>query len=193
MKPETLELLTKLLTLGLELLGGLIVAYLLPKLPAATSNFIEWGKANAAKTKSEYANGLIRRMIDLLGAKVLAAENTLIQDLKEAAADGKVTKEELAAALKKVKEQVIADAKATASAQGIWGVIQDTLFKGDSVTVDKWLGDTVEALVAKLPPSGLQTVAASNLGAPAIVLGDLVKKEVAAKLADKNVIIPPVP
>lgn len=146
----------------LGLIGAWVAATLLPKLPELTRNFVEWSKAHVQVTKNTYANGILARLVDLVGAKVLMLENTLIEDLKEAAKDGKITKEELLAALAKVKDQAIADVKTHASALGIFEIAK-SLFLGDEKKLDSWLSDVVEATVAKLPPSGLQTAKAPGV------------------------------
>lgn len=145
-----------LFALLLKGITALVTLYLLPKLKPATTSFIEWGKAKAGDVKNQYAAGVLQRLADLIGQKVLAAENTLIEDLKAAASDGQITKDELLAALAHVKATVIADVKATASAQGLL-VAALTLFKDDDVALTKYIGDLLETFVAKLPASGLQT------------------------------------
>lgn len=157
---------SKILMLILESLAALLALYLAPKAVPATQAGLEWLKGQAGTVKNQWAAGTLQRMTDLLGMKVLAAENTLIEDLKMAAADGKLTKEELIAALQKVKGQVIEDAKSHASAQGLLELVMK-VFMSDNAAFEKWLNDTTEALVAKLPPSGLQT-SKDGIAAPAI-------------------------
>jgi hypothetical protein len=179
----------KFLVLLLEGLLGAVGSYaalhILPKLPEMTKNFVEWGKAHAMTTKSTYANQVLGRLIDLAGAKVLALENTLIENLKEAAKDGRITKEELKQALSEVKARAVNDVKAHASAQGVLGAAKD-VFLGDETKLDSWLNDIVEATVAKLPPSGLQTAKAPG-ATPAIAGPVAAVVEVATK-GKKNLI-----
>jgi hypothetical protein len=156
MEQVKMEAVSQVLQLILGVLGALITTYLLPKLPQATQNFLAWGKGKAGTVKNQYAAGVLQRLIDLVGQKVLMAENTLIEDLKEKAKDGKLTKEELLECLAKVKQTVLDDVKQYATAQGVWKAALD-VFLNDENALQKWIGDVLEATVAKLPPSGLQT------------------------------------
>lgn len=149
-------------TLLLQLLSFLIVAIILPKvlvrLPAATHQAFDWLKGRAKTVKNAFAAGVLQRLADLIAQKVLKVENTIIEDLKEKAKDGKMTKAELLDALANAKKAALEAVKADATAQGLWSMAIE-VFLGDENALGRWLGDTLEATVAKLPPSGLQTSA----------------------------------
>jgi hypothetical protein len=150
----------------LQLLCLALVLFILPfvfkNLPALTANLVEWGKTQAKHVKNNYVSGILQRIIDLIGQKVLMVENSIIEDLKEKAKDGKLTKEELKAGLANAKQAVLDAVKADASAQGLWKLLLG-IFLGDENALGKWLGEAVEATVAKLPPSGLQTSAVAGV------------------------------
>jgi len=154
------------LAMLLQLIGVALAVYIVPvvlvKLPALTTHALDWTKNQAGHVKNAYVAGILQRIIDLIGQKVLMVENTTIEDLKEKAKDGKLTKEELKDALAKAKQSVIDAVKADASAQGIWKLVLN-IFMGDEGALGKWVGDAVEAMVAKLPPSGLQTSATAGV------------------------------
>jgi len=134
--------------------GAFVVNYLLPKLPGATSHFFDWIKSHTAGIKNAYAKGILDRLITLAGQKVLALENTEIEFLKQEVAAGRVTKEQLPALLKGVKDRAMELIKADANAQGIWKIALQ-IFLGDTSALSNWLGGVVESHVAQLPASGL--------------------------------------
>lgn len=183
--------LTTVLSALLTIFGAGAVRYLLPKLPAMTQQVFDWLHSQSAGVKNAYARGILDRLIDLVAQKVLMLENTAIEDLKQKAADGVLTQEELIEALKGVKQRAIDEVKGHASAQGIWDIAK-TIFLGDETALTKWLGDTVESAVAKLPPSNLQTttvMAAAQGVKPAIVTG----AQVAATKLINSFVPPTVP
>lgn len=144
----------------LQLLATGVVLYALPyifkNLPLATQHFMDWAKARAGHMKSQYLAGVLQRLTDIVGQQVLMLENTAIEDLKAAALDGKITKDELIVALADLKTKALATVKQYASAQGLWELARH-LFMGDESQLAKWLDHQLEAAVSKLPPSGLQT------------------------------------
>ena len=175
MEGNILEVVLKIGLLALEVAAALVATYLVPKLPQATASFLTWSKNKAAGVKNAYAAGVLQRLIDLVGQKVLMVENTIIEDLKEAAKDNKITKEEMKACLAKAKQTVLDSVKADASAQGLWKLALEIFLDNESA-LGKWLDDALEATVAKLAPSGLQTskdgvtppAAAKLVGAPSV-------------------------
>jgi hypothetical protein len=136
-----------------------LVIYILPFIVPLTPRVFEAIKNQTEKVKNDYARGVLRRLNEVVGQKVLAAENTAIENLKEKAADGKLTKEELDQALKEVKAQVWADIKSELTAEGIWKQLLYIFGGNDNVVVEYIAGaqGLIEAHVASLPPSGLQT------------------------------------
>lgn len=164
------ELLSKigsmpLLVLALQVVGAMMALYVLPKIPFTKSLFTPINSA-IGNVKNAYIRGVLQRLVDLIAQKVLVAENTMIEGLKEKAKDGKLTKDELQEELKKVRDTVLADVKEFATAQGLWDLALK-IFMGDESALTKWVGDAMEAVVAKLPASGLQTTTNSNV-APAM-------------------------
>lgn len=147
---------SEILVTVLEALGALIITYLLPKLPKATKAFIEWSENKAHAMKHEAAGLVLGRLFRVVGDKVLALENTAIESLKEAAKDGKITKEELPALLAKVKASAIEQVKAEASAGALWEDAKK-VFSGSEDALLKWVSGSIETHVATLPASGLQT------------------------------------
>lgn len=155
-----MELFDKLFTVttlawALGIVGALVALYILPRLKV-TEFIFKPVYVLVRMVKNAYIQGVLTRLVDLLKVQILAAENTLIEDLKQKAKDGTITKEELIGALAKVKEQVLANVKTHASMQGIYSLALK-IFMGDEKALTGFLGDTLEGLVAQLPASGLQT------------------------------------
>ena len=128
----------------------------LGKIPATTGKLFDWLRLQAGHVKNQFAAGVLTRLSDLVLQGVLAVENTAIEDLKAMAAKGALTTETLKEGLLKVKSDVIAQVKAHATAQELWA--DALIIFGDESTLLKWLETELEAHVAQLPPSGLQTV-----------------------------------
>lgn len=147
----------------------------LPKILPVTGHIFEWIKGRAGTVSNQYAASILSRLTDLVWAKVHAFENTVIEDLKAALADGKVTKDELKGLLFKVKEDALGQVKTEANAQRLWQMAL-YVFGGDEKALESWLANELESHVAGLPPSGLQT--SKDGTTPAIV--DLVAVKQAA-------------
>ena len=134
----------------------------LGKIPTATGKLFDWFRLQAGHVKNQFAAGVLGRLSDMVEYAVLAAENIAISDLKTLAASGKLSPDDLKAALLKVKNDVLDQVKANASAQQLWA---DALliFNGNDNLLLKWLESALEAHVAKLPASGLQTLSPEHL------------------------------
>lgn len=139
------------------LFGGGTVVSLLPKIPEITNAGFEWVKSHATIKGHEAASALFNRVLDLVRSKVLAYEGTIVQDLKEKAADG-LTGEELAAEYKKMADQFQKDMKEMLTLTGLWSIVQLLLGGGTEAGVMKVLDTMKEAVVSQLPPSGVTAV-----------------------------------
>lgn len=129
-----------------------LVAFLLPKVPAITKALFTWIDSQAKNVKNQYASGVLQRLSLLIQANVLAAEQTQAADLKQACADGRITKEEMLTQLAKVKAGVLAKVKEAATAQALWDAAL-YIFAGNENDLAKWVDTVTEAHVASLPPS----------------------------------------
>lgn len=160
----------------------LIVAVIVPNLPKilpATKSAFDWLQSQAGHVKNQYAAGILQRVSGLLAAKVMAFENTKIEELKALAAAGKISYAQLPALLKQMKDDLIAEAKADLTAQNLWSAAL-YVFAGSEDALAKWMNSTVETHVSALPPSGLQTSAAP-------------KEKPAMNAAPDEPVLPPVP
>jgi hypothetical protein len=142
------------------LLTAVVVYALIPnlsKIPVATGKFFDWLKTQAGHIKNQFAAGVLQRLSDLAFQAVQVAENIAIEDLKAQAATGKLSPADLLVALKKVKDDVLAQIRLHATAQELW---KDALyiFGNSEGALLNWLDQNIESHVANLPPSGLQTV-----------------------------------
>lgn len=164
---EVPSMLGTLILALLGLNGGSLTIAVLTKLPALTTHFYEWSKTQAAGVKSAYAAQLMQRVLGIVHIVVVKAENTWIEEIKEALKDGTLTKDELKTALTNVKTKVLAEIQSHIAAQGI-GALLMTVFLGNQDAFDKWLDAAVEAEVAKLPASGVQT--SNGKGLPAVAV-----------------------
>lgn len=140
-------------------LSFILVGLVLPvihKLPELTRKLFDWVYAKAGTAKSAYVAGLLQRLSIIVRDVVLQVENTAIEDLKQKAKDGKLTKEELLEALKNVKNNAVDLAKNHIQLQGLFTLVTTIIF-GNEEALTKWISDHIETQVATLPPSGLQT------------------------------------
>ena len=147
---------TEIIGTLLEVVIGIAVTVILPKLPGLTKQGFDWLATQSKKVNNEYAAGVLTRLSSMMGALVIATENTLIEDLKERARNGKLTKEDLPQALAGVKAIVLNKFKELATAQQLWAIAL-TIFGGDQQRLDAWIDQLLEAHVSELPASGLQT------------------------------------
>jgi hypothetical protein len=138
------------------IIAPLFIRYILPKLLPVTQHGFDWVEKQAKGVKNQYAQGVLTRMSNLVEAEVLAYENTVIEMLKERAAEGKIKKEELPAILREMKLELLEQVRKKATSQGIWEEAVK-VFLGNGSELGSWLSGMVETHVAKLPPSGLQT------------------------------------
>lgn len=160
----------------------LIVAVIIPnltKIIPATKHAFDWLQGQAGHVKNQYAAGILQRVSGLLAAKVMAYENTKVEELKALAAAGKISYAQLPSLLKQMKNDLIADAKADLTAQNLWAAAL-YVFAGSEDALAKWMNSTVETHVSALPPSGLQTSAAP-------------KEKPAMYNAPDEPVLPPVP
>lgn len=153
---DTSYLLSEGLKLVSLVISGFIVPVVLPKLPSLTARFFDWLSASAGHANNQFVAGVLQRLSTMVEQKVLAYENTEIEFLKEQAAAGKITKDNIPGLLAKMKEDLLAEVKQDATAHGLWDV-STKLFAGNEAALSVWLSGMVETHVAALPPSGLQT------------------------------------
>lgn len=162
------------------ILSFVLVTLLLPranKLPELTRKLFDWIYSKAGTAKNTYLAGLLQRLSIIVRDVVIQVENTAIEDLKQKAKDGQLTKEELLEALKNIKLNAINQAKEHIKLQGLFELVTTVLF-GNEEGLTKWLTDHLETQVATLPPSGLQT------NGPALATKVIAKVEPAAKVEE---------
>jgi hypothetical protein len=161
MSPELMSQVAFYFTLFLSGVLALVALYLLPKLPKATGYLFDRLKAQTQLVENDLARTVLLRLQDLVRQRVLQVENTVIEGLKEKARDGKLTKEELADELQKVKLQTLNDIREVATLQGLWDLGMKLFVKDTApgAGLYGWLDKELEAVVATLPPSGLQSPA----------------------------------
>jgi hypothetical protein len=143
------------------LLSAVLTALVVPnlwRLPAVTKKFFDWLYSKEGEIKNEFARGLLQRLSILIRDIVIQMENTAIEDIKEKARDGKITKEEMLELLKGVKNNAVDLAVNHIKWQGLFDVVLKVVF-GNEESLKKWIADHIETQVATLPASGLQTVA----------------------------------
>ena len=129
----------------------------LTKIPQLTGKLFDWLEAQEKHVSNQYASGVLVRLSTLAKEAVLVMENTAIEDLKTLASTGTLSMDGLKTALDKVKTDTVTMVQTHATAQELWS---DALYvvAGKEDALKMWLGDVVEAHVASLPSSGLQTV-----------------------------------
>lgn len=152
----------------LELVAALVATVLLPRIPGLTKAAFDAAKSKAGTMQNQFAAGILSRLAIVVEDKVLAWENTVIEDLKEKAADGRLSKDELTAEYGKLKDKFQGEVKDLAQAQKLWEMGL-AVFGGSEEALKKWLDQTKEAAVAKLPPSGLQS-SVDGVHKPALAL-----------------------
>jgi hypothetical protein len=150
------EILQSVLNYALPALISFVVLKLLPKLFPATQAGIDWVKNQAANVKNEWARTLLNRVITLVGQKVLAFEQTFIEDMKTKVMQGRIDPKDIPAILKEEKDKLLAQLKAELTVQGLWNDLK-VILGGEDGFIIKWLDQVLESQVAQLPPSGLQT------------------------------------
>lgn len=157
------EALGWIITLLAMLFGGGSIVLLLPRLKEITEPMFTWLAAHAEIKGHELANAVTQRVISYVRAKVLEYENTIIEDLKVRAADGKLTGDELIEEYKKLAEKFRQDMKELLTLSGLWGTFMKLVGGGTEAGAFKVLDTLKEAAVSQLMPSGLQT--AMDVGA----------------------------
>jgi hypothetical protein len=138
-------------------LCGLLVNYVLPKLPGATQHLFDWVKGQLSHVKNAYAQGLLNRALVIVNQVVLAFENTEVEDIKARVAAGLITKDQLPMILRDLKANAVAAVKDHMNLQGILQDVQKIVFSGEETGLMKWVETAIEAAVSQLAPSGLQT------------------------------------
>lgn len=151
----------------LPLVITFVIAKLLPKIFPATQAGIDWVKGQAGNVKNEFARTILNRAITLVGQKVLAFEQTFIEDMKDKVKQGRISPKDIPAILKEEKEKMLAQLKEELTAQAIWGDVKALVGGGEDSLAMKWLDTVLESQAAQLPPSGLQT--RKDLSVPAAV------------------------
>jgi hypothetical protein len=173
---------------GLTALFGIIsvvaIVAIVPnlgKMPEFTKKGFDWLYAKAGTAKNVYVAGLLQRLTVLVRDVVLYMENTAVEDIKQKAADGKITKEEMLELLKGVKDRAITLCVDHIKLQGLFEVLSKVLFSTED-DLKKWLADHIETQVALLPSSGLQTLSPAQLALSASSPGMLIRPAIAVGL-----------
>jgi hypothetical protein len=109
---------------------------------------------------------VLEQIVTLAGQKVLMTEQTIIHNMKEDVASGKISGQDLPALLSYAKDQTIEAVKRDASAMGLWELAAQHM--GDATKVKDWVADVIESQVVQLPAAGLKAVT------PAAPAGNLV-------------------
>lgn len=109
---------------------------------------VELSKFIRAKTKNEALAGALTRLNDVVFTVVKALNQTVVDELRKANADGKVTKEEVAGIKAKALEQV----KSHIGPKGIDELLFVLGLK-DEAALDKLVSDKVEAAVGDVKAS----------------------------------------
>lgn len=126
-------------------IGLKVLEILSPVLLAA----LTWAAAKVAqliraKVQNEYLRGVLVRVDDAVFTAVKAVQQTVVEQIKEASADGKITDDEK----KRIKEQAIATVKAHLGTKGLSEV--GTILGLDGGALDGFLSSKVEAAVHDL-------------------------------------------
>ena len=95
------------------------------------------------KVKNEKAAAIINRTKDLVFAVVKKANQTIVNGIKEASADGTITAEEKT----KIKNAVLADLKEILGPTGLMALAYALGISGSAGALDKWLDTQIEAAV----------------------------------------------
>lgn len=135
---------------------GLVVNYLLPKLPGATGHLFDYLKSRTAGMKNLAMRNLLDHVITLAGQKVMALEQTEVAFIQEQLAAGKLTKDQLPAMMAGIKQKAIDAVRNDLSAQGLFPQIT-SLFSGSPDAFVKWLDAVIESQVGQLPASGVES------------------------------------
>jgi hypothetical protein len=187
------DLLQQVLTYVVPILIGIIVLRVLPLLVPATQNGIDWVKAQTANLKNQAVAGLLNRVVALIGQKVLAFEQTFIEDMKTKVQQGRVDPKDIPSILKEEKDKMLAGLKSELTMSGLWKDLQVVL-GGDDNFIMKWIDTVLEAQVAKLPPSGLQTpsalTSAAQTAAPAAIAHSVAPAAATAPLVPQQAAAP---
>lgn len=109
---------------------------------------VELSKFIRAKTKNEALAGALVRLNDVVFTVVKALNQTVVDELRKASADGKVTKEEV----EKIKATALAQVKSHIGPKGIDELLYVLGLK-DEAALDKFVADKVEAAVGDVKAS----------------------------------------
>lgn len=134
-------------------IGLKVLEILSPVLLAA----LTWASAKLAqliraKVQNEYLRGVLVRVDDAVFTAVKAVQQTVVEQIKEASADGKITDDEK----KRIKEKALAAVKAHLGTKGLSEV--GAILGLDGGALDGLLSSKVEAAVHDLR----RAVAATN-------------------------------
>lgn len=135
---------------------------LLDKIAAAAIAYFDAHVKNAA------AESAFAKLVSLVETVVRRHEQEFVEDLKAAAADGRISPEELKAALAKQKNEAVAEVKSLLGAKGLEQLAADLgLSGGTSVGVlIEWV---LEAVLHKTKIAKVATVPIGPAAVPAVV------------------------
>jgi hypothetical protein len=129
-------------------------------IPGLTQHFFTWVQAKVGIVKNEHLKGVLQHVVAFAGQKVLMLENTEIAYLKQQAAAGNISKDQLPKLLQGVKDTAVDATVTDAKATGLWPLAIQ-FFGGSESSALKWLGDVVESHVSQIPSSGIQGLMAN--------------------------------
>lgn len=110
----------------------------------ATKLLAAWTDAQVAKIKNENLRGKVQLAKDEIGSVVYAISQTMVPEIRDAAADGKITPEER----QKLLDAAVSMAKARFSAE-FWTDLAGELELSQD-ELGRWLVDQVEARVFQM-------------------------------------------
>lgn len=137
------------------LIGEITQALLIPILGFIGAALVQlrprvlaWLETHTAIKDNAWADGVKNRFLNLISMQVFAAMQTTVDTLKKDLEAGKITPDGYKAELAKLKDNVIAEAKKHATAQGIIGDLHEVL--GGSDGVASFAATAVEAVIGGL-------------------------------------------
>lgn len=143
-----------------DLFQQVLVPALITVLGAAITTLtgvaIAWLKRQGDKLKAEWATEVIDRASDAVQRAVQATNQKLVDDLRAGHADGKLTREEAAAAFAMARRHAVEQ-------MGAELIAELTKLLGDGDAFDGWLNGHIEALVSiEKADAGLRLLGGSN-------------------------------
>lgn len=119
---------------------------------------IAWLKRQGDKLKAEWASEVIDRASDAVQRAVQATNQKFVDDLRAGHADGKLTRDEAAAAFAMARRHALEQ-------MGTELMIELTKILGDHDAFEGWLSGRIEALVStEKADTGLRLLGGSNAG-----------------------------